>query len=119
MEQRARNILLLGRELRLVVILLADEVVKHVAVNAHKAHLFLLLLQHAHKGGVQLAIHQQHVIALVGGSLDVGVLRLLVGGIQTDQVTVLVGLLALDELAVVLDLEILAVAVLQQGELEA
>ena len=118
-EQRLGHFLLLGRELRLVVILLADEVVEHVAVDAHKAHLFLLLFQHPHKGHVELAVHQQHVIALVGSRLDVGILCLLVGSIQADEVALLVGLLALDELAVVLNLEVLAVAVLEQGELEA
>ena len=42
--------------------------------------------------GVQLAVHQKHIVALVLGRLDEGVLLVGVGGVKVNDLLVLVGL---------------------------
>ena len=68
---------------------------------------------------IQLAIHQQYVVAELLGSLDLAVLGLGVGGVEINDLLVLVGLLGLDAFAVILEAEELTVGVLKQGEVHS
>ena len=69
--------------------------------------------------GVKLAVHQKHIIPFVLRRLDESVLLVSVGCIEVNDLLVLVGLILGDGLAVVLQREILAVRVLEQGELQS
>ena len=66
--------------------------------------------------GIQLAVHQQHVIAPVPGSFDERILRVHISGIEAYCLLVLVGLVIGNRLPVILEAEVLAVGVLHQGE---
>ena len=65
---------------------------------------------------IQLAVHQQHVVAEFLGGFYLGVLCFGIGCIERNYLLVLVGLFCLDALAVILETEILSVGVLQQGK---
>ena len=52
--------------------------------------------------GIQLAVHQENIVALVLGRLDESVLLVGVGGVEIDDLLILVGLVLGDRLAVVL-----------------
>ena len=67
--------------------------------------------------GVKLAVHQKHIISFVLRRLDESVLLVSVGCIEVNDLLVLVCLILGDGLAVVLQREILAVRVLEQGNL--
>ncbi len=69
--------------------------------------------------GIQLAVHQKHIVALVLGRLDESVLLVGVGGVEVNDLLVLVCLVLCDRLAVVLKREVLPVRVLEQGELHS
>ena len=63
-----------------------------------------------------MSVHQQHVVTLCIGGIDVAVLVVLVVGVEVDEVAILVCLFALDEgLVLLLGVE-LALRVLQQSE---
>ena len=66
--------------------------------------------------GVKLAIHKEDIIAFVLCSLDIGVLRLSIRGIEKDKLLVLVGLLSLNGFPVVIDAEVFALRILEQAE---
>ena len=67
--------------------------------------------------GIQLAVHQKHVIALGLGSLHKGVLAFHVRRIQVYAFLVLVGLIAFHSRLVFIEGEELAIRVLEEGEL--
>ena len=67
--------------------------------------------------GIQLAVHQEHVIALGLGSLHIGVLAFDVRRIQVHALLVLVSLVAFHGSLVFIEREELAVRVLEEGEL--
>ena len=67
---------------------------------------------------IELAVHEEHIVALVLRSLNEGVLGILVGGIEIHDLVVLVGLVAADGCPVLVEAEILAVHILQEGELQ-
>ena len=68
--------------------------------------------------GIQFAIHQQHIVALVLGRLDERILGLHIGCIQIHDLLFLIGLFPFDGLAIVLEAEILAVRVLEERKIE-
>ena len=103
-------------QLHLLLILLHDQTVDDVTVHTCEAALLQLLLQHRHHRHIQLAVQQQHGVALVLGCLDVAVLVVLVRGIEVHELAILVGLVVLDERLVLLIGEMLALDILHQGE---
>ena len=97
---------------------LGHEVVGHVAVHTHEGRLLELVFKHRQEVAVELTVHEQDVVALGVGGLDVAVLLYGVGGVDVDHVAVLVGLRGFDEGAVFLKGEIFAFGVAQECELE-
>ena len=67
---------------------------------------------------IELAVHEEHIVALVLRSLNEGILGILVGSIQIYDLVVLVGLIAADGCPVLVEAEILAFHILQEGELQ-
>ena len=117
LKQSRGDIFLLIGEFRLLGIFFFDKIVEHIGIDAHKSRLLVFLFKHAHKWSVELSIHHQHVVALVGSRLDKGVLTLLVGSIKVNEIAVFVGLVSLDKFLVVIELVILATNVFKQGKL--
>ena len=66
--------------------------------------------------GIELAIHEEHIITLVLCTLNERVLGLHIGSIKVNHLLVLVGLLCLDSLPVLIETEILAVSILQKSK---
>ena len=93
-----------------------DESLDDVGVDTGEVALLELLLQCLDGGHVELAVEQQHTVALVLCSLDVRILLLLVGGIEIDELVVLIFLVGLDKGLVFVEGEVLAFSVLHQGE---
>ena len=52
---------------------------------------------------IKLTVHEQDIVALGLGRLDVRVLGIGIGGVKVDDLLVLVGLLVGDSLAVILE----------------
>jgi len=100
----------------MLFLFLADQVLHHIGVYAHKtlAAIFLLQLVHHRRG--QDVIQHQHVIPLCAGRLHKGVLLLGMVRIQIDQVLVLVGLLLFNQLFILLRSEIFPFSVLEEEE---
>ena len=118
LEELVERLLVLLAHLRLDLLLLGDEVVDGVAVHTREAGVLDLGLQQVDEVAVELAVHQQDVVALVLRGLDPAVLLGGLGGVEVDHVLILVGLVRLDGRAVVLQAEVLAFGVLEEGELE-
>ena len=68
--------------------------------------------------GIKLAIHQEDIVALVRSSLNEGILGILVCSIEIYHLVVLVCLVTADSRLVLVETEILAVHILQEGELQ-
>ena len=108
----------------LFLVVLHNEFIYHVGIYTGEsaATFFLLLascellLEEVAHGWVELTIHQEHIVALGIGGINVTVLVVLVVGIEVDQVAVLVCLFALDECLVFLEGVHLAFRILQQGK---
>ena len=66
---------------------------------------------------VELSVHHQHAVSSIGGSLDVAILCLLVGGIKHHHIVVLIGLSCFYKLLVVVELEELAIDVFEKRKL--
>ena len=64
-----------------------------------------------------MAVHQQYIIALVLGSLDIAVLLVFVVGVQINQVTVLVRLIILYQGLILFKSIMLAVCIGEKGEI--
>ena len=76
---------------------LLNEAVYDVGINPCKACLLQLPFQHSDQWCIELTVHEQDVVALLFGSVDVGVLSIRVVGIEIDELAVFVCLLVLDE----------------------
>ena len=97
-------------------VVLLNQTIQHVGIHAGKARLLRLALPEAHHRHVQLAVQQQHIVALCLGRLDVGVLLLGVGSVQIDQIAIFVSLVGTDERLVLVVSVVLTIGVLQQGK---
>ena len=116
-EHGGKHFALVAVERCFVHFVFDDETVYHVAVHTGEACLLVLALQQADKGHVQLAVHQQHVVAFVFGGFDVAELFFRIVGIQIDEVAFLVGLLALCQVLIFVVGVVMGIGVFEQGEL--
>ncbi len=116
-EHLCQFVTVVGLQSTFLRVFLLDETVDDICVDTCEAALLQFLFEHRHHRHVELAVHQQHAVALVLSGLDIRVLVVLVGGIEVYEVTVLVGLVVLDERLVLLHSEVLAVDILKQGEI--
>ncbi len=99
-------------------ILLTDKLVYRVCVHTGKCRVGKLGLQQVDEMGIELAVEEQDIVALVLGCLDILVLGHGIGGVEVYHLLVLVSLGGLYGLAVIVVGEELTVGVLHQGELE-
>ena len=93
-----------------------DDFFHHIAIHTYETGLFKFLFQLTYHVYVQLAVHNQYIVAFVFGVLDVAVLFVGVVGIQIDKVAVFVGLIVSHRFFVFFECEILTVHVFQQGK---
>ena len=98
-EDFVQGLLLVFFELGFLDLFLDNESVYAVGIHPRELHILELALKHIHKIGVEMAVQQKHVIALVLCGFDIGVLVLCICGIEDYEFLVLVGLVALDALA--------------------
>ena len=117
LEYACQYFALCGTDGALLLVFFNNEVVNDVAVNACETCLLELLLEKADECHIQLAIHQQHVVALVLGILNETVLLLLVVRVEVYYVALLVGLLGAYKVLVLLIGVLVAVSILQKREL--
>ena len=75
------------------------------------------MLQHAYHGNIKLAAHQQHIISLILGSLDIAVLLIFVVGIQINQIAILIRLAILYQGLILFEGIILVVRIGKKGEI--
>ena len=117
LEYRAQQLLLRFGERHPDVVLLLDELVDHIAVHAHETRLLVFRLVPVDIVVVQLAVHQQHVVALAPGGFEERVFFHGVVHIEQHDGLVLVGLVLLYLLEILLGREILALDVLPEHEI--
>ena len=103
------------------LVLLANQVLYRVRVDTYEAQLTLfgLLLKLRDLVYIQLAVHQQHIVAFLLRAFYKGVVRIGVLGVEGYQVAVLVGLGVFDLRLVLLQGEILALNILQEGKTDS
>ena len=97
-------------------IFLYDQTVNDITVHTGETALFQFLFQHIDHRDIQLSVHQQDIIALVLGCINISVLLICIVCIQIDQIAVLVSLVILDQSLIFLKSIILAVRILEQSE---
>ena len=107
-----------------LVILLADQVLDRVAVDADEAQFFsfftshhCLLLRLRHHMHIEFAVHEQDIVAFRFRTLDISVMRIGIVGIEEDEIAVFVGLCLFDLRFVFLKSSILAVDILVKRKL--
>ena len=102
-EQLLKRLLVVVAHLRFHLLLFRDKVVGSITVNPSEAGILELLLQHVHKVAVELAVHDQDIVAHVLCCLDAAVLGLRIGSVQIHRLLVFICLCALDGLPVVFE----------------
>ena len=117
LEQRTEHFLLVVRKFFALLVFLHNQAVYDVAIHTGEVTLFELLFQHVDHRYVQLAVHEQYVVAFVLGRIDVSVLFVQVVGVEVNQATVLVGLIILNQCLVFFEGVILVVCILEQSKL--
>ena len=117
LEQRTEHFLLVVRKFFALLVFFHNQAVYDVAIHTGEVTLFELLFQHVDHRYVQLAVHEQYVVAFVLGRIDVSVLFVQVVGVEVNQATVLVGLVVLDQCLVFFEGVILVVCILEQSKL--
>ena len=65
---------------------------------------------------VEFAIHKEHVVALLAGTPDVGVVAVGVLRVEDDEIAILVGLRVFDEVFVLVKRVVLAIEIAEEGE---
>ena len=117
LEQRAEYFLFVVWKFFTLLVFLHNQAFYDVAIHTGEVTLFELLFQHVDHRYVQLAVHEQYVVAFVLGCIDVSVLFVQVVGVEVNQATVLVGLIILDQCLVFFESVILVVCILEQSKL--
>ena len=97
-------------------VLLGDEAFGSVTIHAHKASLFPLLFELAHQRCIELAIEQEHIVALSLRSLDIRELCFSIVGVETHQLLIFVGLVLLNRFAIFLVSVSLSVNIFEKCE---
>ena len=101
LKRLAQTLFLLVRVVVLGSIFFANQVLNRVAVNAHETQstlctLYFVTLSLAlglrHTVHIQLAVHQQHIVAFGFGAFDRRVVRVRIVGVEQHQMSVLVRL---------------------------
>ena len=116
LENGRQHLLLALGERHLDVFLLLDQLVDHVAVDAHEARLLVLRLVPVDVVAVQLAVHHQHVVPLAFGRFEERVLLHGIVHIEEHHRLVLVGLVLLHLLDVLFGGEILTFDILPEHD---
>ena len=93
LENSRESLLLTGIQYIVFLVFFNYQVINDITVYASKTYFFKFLLQHTYHSNVKLSIHQQYVIALILGRLNIAVLLIFIVGIQINQVTILVSLI--------------------------
>ena len=97
--------------------LLGNQLVDYVRIHAREPEIRVLLLHEVDERRVEDPVHDQDIVTLGLGRLDIAVFAVHLGSIQEYQLLILVGLQIGNHLLVFIQAEILAVGVLEQIEL--
>ena len=117
LEDNRENLLFIGFQDIFRLVFLHYQIVNDITVYTGETHFLELLLQHAYHGNIKLAAHQQHIISLILGSLDIAVLLIFVVGIQINQIAILIRLAILYQGLILFEGIILVVRIGKKGEI--
>ena len=92
---------------------LRDQLVNNIRIHPNKPMIGILLFQMVDKVCIQLSIHQQHIISLALGRLDIRVLLFHIRGIQEHHLIIFIRLVGFNQVLVLFIREIFSFRILE------
>ena len=95
---------------------LRDQLIDNIRIHPNKPMIGILLFQMVDKVCIQLSIHQQHIISLALGRLDIRVLFFHIRGIQEHHLIIFIRLIGFNQVLVLFIREIFSFRILEQED---